>query len=129
MKILKTLSRCLFGLLFVGAGVMHFVAPAFYLKIMPPYIPFHLALVYLSGLFEIGLGVMLLVRKWARLAGWGLILLLVAIFPANIYVYQHQDLFPDLSPFWHLMRLPIQGVLILWAYWYTRPDRRAEVKT
>jgi uncharacterized membrane protein len=129
MKIFKTLSRFLFGLLFVGAGVMHFVAPAFYLKIMPPYIPFHLALVYFSGLFEIALGAMLLVRKWARLAGWGLILLLIAVFPANIYLYQHQDLIPDLSPFWHLMRLPIQGVLILWAYWYTRPDRVAEVKT
>jgi uncharacterized membrane protein len=128
MKIFKTLSRWLFGLLFVVAGVLHFVAPAFYLKIMPPYIPFHLALVYLSGLFEIGLGAMLLVRKWARLAGWALILLLIAVFPANIYVYQHQDLFPGLPPFLHLMRLPIQGVLILWAYWYTRPDRPAEVK-
>src|ERR1700722_17081197 len=129
MKILKTLSRWLFGLLFVVAGVLHFVTPAFYLKIMPPSLPFHLALVYLSGLFEIGLGAMLLVRKWARLAAWGLILLLIAVFPANIYVYQHQDLFPGLSPFSHLMRLPIQGFLILWAYWYTRPDRTAEVKT
>jgi uncharacterized membrane protein len=85
--------------------------------------------VYVSGVFEIALGAMLLVRKWARLAGWGLIFLLIAVFPANIYVYQHQDLFPGLSPVLHLMRLPLQGVLILWAYWYTRPDRPAEVKT
>jgi uncharacterized membrane protein len=129
MKFVKTLSRYLFGLFFIAAGVMHFVKPKFYLAIMPPYLPFHLALVYLSGLFEFGLGAMLLVRKWARLAGWGLILLLIAIFPANIYVYQHQESVPDLSPFWHFVRLPIQGVLILWAYWYTRPDRPAEVKS
>lgn len=128
MKIVKTVTRFLFGLFFVGAGVMHFVNPAFCLRIMPPYIPFHLALVYLSGLFEIGLGAMLLVRNWSRLAAWGLILLLIAVFPANIYVYQHQEIFPRVSPFWHLMRLPLQGVLILWAYWYTWPDQPAEVK-
>jgi uncharacterized membrane protein len=128
MRIVKTLSRYLFGVFFVGAGVLHFLHPGFYLKIMPPDLPFHLALVYLSGLFEVGLGAMLLIHKWARLAGWGLILLLIAVFPANIYVYRHQELFPNLSPSLHLLRLPIQGVLILWAFWYTRPDRPAEVK-
>jgi uncharacterized membrane protein len=48
---------------------------------------------------------------------------LVAIFPANIYVYQHQELFPGIPPIAHLLRLPLQAVLILWAYWYTRPER------
>jgi uncharacterized membrane protein len=128
MKIVKTLTRFLFGLLFVVAGVLHFVNPAFYLKIMPPDLPWHLELVYVSGLFEIGLGALLLMQKWARLAAWGLILLLIAVFPANIYVYQHQEILPRVSPLWHFMRLPLQGVLILWAYWYTRPDKSQELK-
>jgi uncharacterized membrane protein len=122
MRTVKTLSRYLFGLFFIGAGVMHFVRPEFYLKIMPPYLPLHRTLVYLSGLFEIGLGALLLVRRWSRLAAWGLILLLIAVFPANIYVYQHQEVVPA-PPLLHLLRLPLQGVLILWAFWYTRPDR------
>jgi len=123
MKLAKTISRYVFGLLFVLAGVMHFVNPGFYLKIMPPYLPLHLELVYLSGVFEFVLGALLLFKRWARLAGWGLILLLIAVFPANIYVYQHQELVPG-TPTLHLLRLPLQAVLILWAYWYTRPDRQ-----
>jgi uncharacterized membrane protein len=123
MKWLKTISRWIFGLLFVLAGVNHFVNPGFYLKIMPPYLPLHLESVYVSGVFEIVLGALLLFKRWAWLAGWGLILLLIAIFPANIYVYQHQELIPG-TPILHLLRLPLQGVLILWAYWYTRPDRQ-----
>jgi uncharacterized membrane protein len=123
MKILKTVSRYMFGILFIAAGVMHFVRPIFYLKIMPPYLPLHLELVYASGVFEILLGALLLIQRFARLAGWGLILLLIAVFPANIYAYQHQDLVPA-SPILHLLRLPLQAVLILWAYWYTRPDIR-----
>ncbi len=123
MQTVKTVSRYIFAIFFIGAGVLHFVKPGFYLKIMPPYLPLHLELVYLSGVCEIGLGAMLLVRRLAPLAGWGLILLLVAIFPANIYAYQHQDLVPA-TPMLHLLRLPLQAVLILWAYWYTRPDRQ-----
>jgi len=124
MKIFKTVSRYIFGISFIGAGVLHFVSPGFYLKIMPPYLPLHLELVYLSGVIEIALGAMLLIKRLAPLAGWGLILLLIAIFPANIYAYQHQELIPA-RPQLHLLRLPLQGVLILWAYWYTRPDRGA----
>jgi uncharacterized membrane protein len=98
------------------------VNPEFYLKIMPPYIPLHLETVYLSGVAEILLGAMLMFSDVQRLAAWGLILLLIAVFPANIYAYQHQDLLPA-PPLLHLLRLPLQGLLILWAYWYTRPDR------
>jgi uncharacterized membrane protein len=124
MRILKTLSRYLFATFFVGAGFMHFANPDFYLKIMPPYLPWHLELVYASGVAEILLGAMLMFNNLQRIAGWGLILLLVAVFPANIYVYQHQaELFPEVSPLLHLLRLPLQGLLILWAFWYTRPAR------
>ena len=141
MRILKTVSRYVFALFFVAAGIRHFTNPDFYLKIMPPYIPLHLEMVYLSGIAEILLGAMLVFSDVAqillgarpmfselqRLAGWGLILLLIAVFPANIYAYQHQELLPA-PPLVHLLRLPLQGLLILWAYWYTRPDRPRPVQ-
>jgi uncharacterized membrane protein len=123
MQIVKTLSRYFCGICFVVAGLLHFVAPNFYLKIMPQYLPWHLELVYASGVAEIVLGAMLIFRRLQVLAAWGLILLLIAVFPANIYVYQHQEIMPDVSPVAHLLRLPLQGVFIAWVFWYTRRDR------
>jgi uncharacterized membrane protein len=127
MRIFKTLSRYVFAIFFVSAGFLHFAIPDFYLKIMPPYIPLHLEVVYFSGVAEILLGAMLMFSDLQRVAGWGLILLLIAVFPANIYAYQHQEVLPG-SPLLHLLRLPLQGLLILWAYWYTRPDRLPSVQ-
>jgi uncharacterized membrane protein len=115
----KFLFKAAFAALFVVGGVGHFVAADFYVKMMPSYLPLHRTLVALSGIIEILLGVLLLVPRTSRLAAWGLIALLIAIFPANIHVYRHQELFP-LPPLLHLLRLPIQAVLILWAYAYTR---------
>ena len=121
MTRIKTASKVLLAIFMVGAGTMHFVNPDFFLKIMPPYLPWHLPLVYMSGLFEIALGVLLLAPRFSRLAAWGIVALLIAVFPANIYLYQHQDLLPA-SPLVHLLRLPLQAVFILWAYWYTKPN-------
>lgn len=98
---------------------MHFVKPDFYLQLMPPYLPFHRELVYLSGFFEAALGLLLLLPRFSRFAAWGIIALLIAIFPANIYVYQHQDIIPA-PPIVHFLRLPLQGAFILWAFWHTR---------
>src|ERR1022692_2477153 len=119
MTKIRTISKWLLALFMVGAGTMHFINPDFYLKIMPPYLPLHLGLVYLSGVCEIALGLLLLVPRLSRFAAWGVIALLIAVFPANIYVYQHQDVLPA-PPILHLMRLPLQGVFILWAFWHTR---------
>jgi uncharacterized membrane protein len=121
MTRIKTASKVLLAVFMVGAGTTHFVNPDFFLKIMPPYLPWHLPLVYLSGVFEIALGVLLLVPRFSRLAAWGIIALLIAVFPANIYLYRHQELLPA-SPLVHLLRLPLQAVFILWAYWYTKPN-------
>src|SRR5271166_2206304 len=118
-KLWYLVGKRTFAALFVIAGVGHFVATDFFLKIMPPYLPFHLPLVLVSGLIEILLGILLLVPRYSRLAAWGIIALLIAVFPANIYVYTHQELFP-FPWFLHLLRLPLQGVLILWAFVYTR---------
>jgi len=121
MSRIKIASKYLLAIFMVGAGTMHFVRPDFYMKIMPPYLPFHLELVYLSGVFEAALGLLLLIPRFSRLAAWGIIALLVAVFPANIYVFQHQELLPA-SPLLHLLRLPLQLVFIVWAYWHTRPS-------
>ena len=123
MARIKTITRYVFGLFFVLAGANHFLSLAFYLNIMPPYLPWHLALVYISGVAEIGLGLMLLLRRWSVIAAWGLIALLIAVFPANLHMALHQELYPSLPSLGLWLRLPIQGVLIAWAYWYTRPDR------
>lgn len=119
MTTIKTISKWLLAILMVFAGVMHLVSPGFFLKIMPPYLPFHLELVYLSGVFEIGLGICLLIPQCSRYAAWGIIALLIAVFPANIYLYQHQEILPA-SPTVHFLRLLFQGVLIGVAFWQTR---------
>jgi uncharacterized membrane protein len=118
MSSLKSASKYLLAIFMVVAGTMHFVNPDFYMKIMPPYLPWHLPLVYLSGFFEVALGLLLMVPRFSRLAAWGVIALLIAVFPANLYLYQHQELVPA-PPLVHLLRLPLQAVFILWAYWYT----------
>ncbi|MBX3274772.1 MAG: DoxX family protein [Sandaracinaceae bacterium] len=113
----------LLGVLFVAAGVNHFVNEAFYVSIMPPWIPWHRELVWLSGVAEIVLGVLVLVPRARSLAGWGLVALLVAVFPANLHMALADEGTYD-APAWALwVRLPIQGVLIAWAIWATRPNR------
>lgn len=115
----RRILKYLLSIFFIIAGAVHFLRPNFYLKIMPPYIPFSLAMVYLSGLAEIVLGALIPVPRMTRLAAWGLILLLIAVFPANIHMALHPDYFPEI-PKWGLYgRLPLQGVLILWAWWFT----------
>lgn len=86
MRTLKTILQYLLCVLFVLAGLNHFINPALYLKIMPPYLPWRLFLVYLSGFFEMALGVLLLIPAFTRVAAWGLAALLVAVFPANIHM-------------------------------------------
>jgi len=114
---------------YVIAGVNHFVNPGFYLKVMPPYLPLHLELVYLSGVAEIVLGVLLAVPAYRKLAAWGIIALLIAVYPANIYAATAaggpNDPFPELPVWAAWARLPLQFVLIAWAWWFTREDEPA----
>lgn len=121
--LLKLVPKYLFALLFIGGGVNHFLSSDFYVNIMPPYLPFHLALVYISGVAEIVLGIALLIPRFQRFGAWGLIALLIAVFPANIHMFLHPELFPAISPTALLIRLPIQLLLISWAYTYTKPTR------
>jgi uncharacterized membrane protein len=120
---LKTALRWLFGILFILAGLNHFRSPDFYVNIMPPYLPWHRELVAISGVAEVALGTLLLFRRWTVLAGWGLIALLVAVFPANLHMAMHPELYPSIAPAALWIRLPVQGLLIAWASVYTRQPR------
>jgi uncharacterized membrane protein len=112
---------------YVFAGVFHFVETGSYLKIMPPWIPWvpwHLAMVYISGAAEIAGGIGLLIPGLRRAAAWGLVALLVAVFPANVYmaVNNVQITANPIPAVLLWARLPLQAVLIWWVLWVTQPD-------
>ena len=124
MPIFKTVVRVLFAAFFVFAGVSHFTNRDFFIAIVPPYLPWPELLVYISGVAEILFGGMLMFRQTARLAGWGLIALLIAVFPANLHMAMNSGLYPAISPTALWIRLPLQGVLIALVYWLARPAAR-----
>jgi uncharacterized membrane protein len=120
MALIKTIFKWIFAVAFVLAGANHFVNPGFYTRIMPPVLPAPLLLVYLSGAIEIALAALLLIPKYSRYAAFGLIALLVAVFPANIYMALYPERFPEFSRAALIARLPLQLVLIAWAFWLSR---------
>ncbi len=124
MRFVKQILKYILAIGFVLAGINHFVSADFYLKMMPPALPEHLFLVYLSGIFQIALGILLLIPKYTRLAAWGLIALLLAVFPANVYMAMNAEIFPEFSRTALYLRLPLQIVLIAWAFWFTRSNNK-----
>ncbi|MCY7310530.1 MAG: DoxX family protein [Chitinophagaceae bacterium] len=109
---------------YVLAGVNHFANPDFYKKIMPPWLPWHYSLIFISGVAEIVLGLLLLPVQTRKLAACGIIVLLVAILPANVQMmlnYQQQK-----NPYlWiAVVRLPLQLLFIGWAYQFAKSDRK-----
>ncbi|HYL97934.1 MAG TPA: DoxX family protein [Blastocatellia bacterium] len=123
MRKVRLVLKVLLGVFYIAAGLNHFIHTDFYMNIMPPYLPAHLFLVYLSGVCEAVLGLMVFVPKFTALAGWGLVALLIAVFPANIHMALHPQLYPNISPLALWIRLPLQAVLAAWAIWATRPGR------
>ena len=123
---LKTALKYLLGLAFAAAGANHFVMTDFYLSIMPPYLPWHTALVYVSGVFEVALGFALLWRRVEKVAAWGMIALIVAVTPANAHMAIHAELYPQYSSTALWVRMVLQIVLVAWAYWYTQTGRSAK---
>lgn len=104
------------------AGAMHFIRPELYLRIMPPYIPWHSAMVRVSGVCEILGGLGLLIPATRRTAAWGLVALLIAVFPANVYMATHplEAGAVSIAPVLRWGRLPLQLLLIWWLLWCTR---------
>ena len=113
----------LFGLatFFIYFGVDHFINPDFYLSIMPPSFPLHEEAVYISGFFEIVGGVGVLIPRFRKIAGWGLVALLIAVYPANIYMAITPEAFPDIPVEMLYFRLVLQFLFLYWAYSVTRP--------
>ncbi|MCS3685235.1 DoxX family protein [Salinibacter ruber] len=110
-------SVYLIALLFAAAGTAHFVRPSAFTRIVPPYLPAPYALVYVSGAAELLGALGVLVPGLRRYAGWGLILLALAVFPANVHMALHPADFEGI-PAWALyLRLPLQVVLVGWIYW------------
>jgi uncharacterized membrane protein len=116
---MRAISIWLIAAIFVGAGVLHFVKPKLFAAIVPPFLPNALLLVYLSGVAEILGGLGVLVPAFRVWAGWGLIALLVAVFPANVYMAMEAEKF-GIAPVWLWLRLPLQFVLIAWIWWATK---------
>ncbi len=111
----------------IVVGTTHFLTPIPFVRIVPPQLPNPLALVYISGFFEILGGIGLLIPFVSVAAAWGLIALFVAVFPANINMAVNQIAIEGVphQPILYWVRLPFQAVLIAWAYWYTRhPERQ-----
>ena len=118
---MKKISLYIMILFYAGAGINHFIRPEFYLKIMPPWLPLHKELVFISGVAEIVCAILLLFNKTRRLGAWAVIALLIAVFPANLQMLI--DYNRDSNPMiWiAVLRLPIQLFLIWWAYVFTKP--------
>jgi uncharacterized membrane protein len=113
---LKTIAIAIvFAWFFIG-GLGHFLAADFFLKIVPPALPYRLAAVYISGFFELAGALGLLLPALRKPAGMGLFALTVAVTPANVYMWRHADLFPTVPPVLLAARLVLQ-VLLLATIW------------
>ena len=118
---IKNISIYIMSLLYILVGIKHFSDPIFFLKIMPEYLNYHLELVYISGFFEILFGILLIFKKTRFFGAWGVFILLICVFPANIYLYNSEaaQIALGISKTQALMRLPFQIPLLILAYWHS----------
>lgn len=117
---LKKAGLYVMTLLYIVAGINHFAKTDVYISIMPPWLSYKRLLVYVSGGCEILFGILLLAATTRRLGAWAIILLLIAVYPANIQMAVNYYRSGS-SYFWiTILRLPLQFILIWWAYQYTK---------
>ena len=120
MTLWKKLALTLVFIWFMAGGIAHFTHPAFFVAIVPPYLSYPLELVYVSGVFEILGAVGILSPQLRHWAGRGLILLVISVTPANIHMWLHPELFPDIPHALLSLRLLVQIALIACIWWSTR---------
>ena len=120
LAILKPLSIYVMGLFYAIVGYKHFQDPEWFIQIVPPILPFKLTLVHISGLFEILLGILLMVPAFQSIAARGLIILLICVYPANIYLALTNGAAMNISPEIAWGRLPFQFVFLGLAYWHSK---------
>jgi uncharacterized membrane protein len=109
---------CMAAIYFI-AGFNHFRNPRLYLKIIPPYFSNPNLLNGITGVAEIIFGILLCIPQTTSFAAWGIITLLIAVFPANLYMYQNEKASLGLPKWIRFIRLPLQIILIYWAFIYT----------
>ncbi len=119
LKRFRDNARVATGLAFILTGFSHFIIPEKFMEMMPPFLPVPMILIYISGCFEILGGLGLIIQRQKYLAGIGLILLLLAVFPANIFVAVNNVQLGGFMnyPVYQWLRLPMQGVLMWWIWW------------
>jgi uncharacterized membrane protein len=120
MSIARRLALAFVFLWFAIGGICHFLLTPWFVRIVPPFVPAPLAAVLLSGLFELLGAAGVTMKRTRRMAGIGLTLLTIAVTPANVFMFQHAERFPDIPPWLLLVRLPLQLALIVCILWSTR---------
>lgn len=120
MILVKNLLLVVFVLFYVTSGVNHFLSPQFYLHLMPPYIPYPMEVIYLSGVIEILLGIGAGIPRFRARAAWAVIVMLISFMPVHIHMLIHPELYPEVPEVGLWVRIVIQGVLIWWAYGYAK---------
>jgi uncharacterized membrane protein len=121
---LRRPARIALGLLFIGASTFHFTATDIELQLVPSFLPWRRAAIVITGILEFLGGVGILIPRFQQAAGRGLALLLVAIFPANMYHTVKRKQYQGFTgtPFYHILRWPMQGVLIWWTLWCSKKE-------
>ena len=117
---LKNLGLGVVFLWFMGGGIAHFTSTDFFVAIMPPYLGYHTEIVYVSGILEILGAIGILIPRFRQWAGNGLLLLVIGVSPANIHMWLHPELFPDVPAVFLSVRLVIQVALLMLIWWCTR---------
>ncbi|EHQ25280.1 DoxX family protein [Mucilaginibacter paludis] len=123
MQIIKNIGLVLLIAGYIFAGINHFRHPGGYLKIMPPYLPYPQALNFLAGFFEVAFALLMIFPQTRHLAAWGIILMLMAFMPVHIYMIQNAPMKMGnlvVGPLMAWARVPLQALLIAWAWWYTK---------
>ena len=118
--LVKVVSVFVMGIFYVIVGMKHFQDPSWFVQIIPPILPYKYELVYLSGFFEILLGILLMIPRFQSIAAKGLMTLLICVYPANIYLAQTNGVALGISPLIAWGRLPFQFVFIGLAYWHLK---------
>ena len=122
MRYIKLFTIYFMSIAYTYVGVRHFVDPDFFLAIMPNYLSMHLFFVYLTGLMEVVFGLLLAFRKTRKFASYGLIILLLMVFPANIHLVESElsQSILEVSKVQTIIRLPFQGLFLILAYWHSK---------
>jgi len=108
------------ALIYIVAGINHFINPKLYLRIMPKYLPYHKVLVDLSGIFEIALGISICIPIFKNISIYGIITMLVIFLLVHVYMLSGKKASAGIPNWLLIIRIPIQFGLMYWAYWYLK---------